>query len=288
LKSIKTVKAAVVVLGGIALFAGCAKKAEPPAASAGSAGAVSVQKVRYAHTQNLRPYDYVNEQGAPDGFEVAVIHAVDDLIPEYEFEDVPTSDDDLLIGVQSGKYALGTKGAWVTAERKEKYIFAKNYVAASIVGITYRSADSAKITDIDSFAAFSGKLVPIAPQSAQYAVVEDYNKSHTAAPVKLVPSESFDIADAYTWIVEGRYDAFLDLKLNFSNNVASEGGAWYRYAERLKFAPYRAIPTYALFNRNMQDLADKYDAAFETLRGNGTLTQLSNKYFGEDIFQYIK
>lgn len=91
---------AVTVAAGAA---GCGKQA----AKDGDGARV----VRIAHTQAYVPYDFVNEQGESDGFEVAVMQEVAKLLPQYKFEFVPTSDDDLLIGVQSGKYDAGTKGA---------------------------------------------------------------------------------------------------------------------------------------------------------------------------------
>ncbi len=103
---------------------------------------------------------------------------MDELLPDYRFEFVPTTDDDLLIGVESGKYTLGIKGVWFTEERAKKYIFPKNKLAASIIGLAIRAENAGQITDMDSFAAFSGKLVPIPPQSAQYAVVTGYNDAH--------------------------------------------------------------------------------------------------------------
>ena len=63
-----------------------------------------VQKIRVAHTNYYVPYDFVNDKGESDGFEVAVLKEIDKLLPQYEFEYTPTSDDDLLIGVLQGKY----------------------------------------------------------------------------------------------------------------------------------------------------------------------------------------
>jgi L-cystine transport system substrate-binding protein len=249
--------------------------------------AAAVKKVRVAHNQSYVPYDYINDKGESDGFEVAVLKAVDALLPDYEFEFVPTSDEDLLIGVESGKYAAGIKGAWLTEERKKKFIVPETYIGASVIGIAFRTENADKIKDFESFARFSGKLVPIPPQSAQWPVVEDFNRTHPDTPVKLVPSDVFIITDAYTWVVEGRYDAFFDIKLTFQNTVADPNGAWHRYANRLSYAPYKAIPTYPLFNRNYPDLAEKYNEAVKKLIADGTLKQLSQRYFGEDIFQYL-
>jgi L-cystine transport system substrate-binding protein len=37
------------------------------------------------------PYNYVTETGEADGYDVAVVRAVDELIPEYRFEFIPTA-----------------------------------------------------------------------------------------------------------------------------------------------------------------------------------------------------
>jgi len=246
-----------------------------------------VRKIRIAHTHNYYPYDFINEKGESDGYEVAVMRAIEELIPEYEFEFIGTSDEDLLIGVETGKYAAGIKGAWLTEERKRKFVIPETYIGASIVGITFRTENADKIKDLESFARFSGKLVPVPPQSAQWPVVEDFNRNSPGAKINLIPSDVFIITDAYTWVVEGRYDAFFDIKLSFQTTVLDEKGAWHRYADRLSYAPYKAIPTYPLFNRNYPDLAKKFDSAIKILIANGTLKRLSQQFFGEDIFQYL-
>ena len=95
---------AVLVLGSVILglgFVSCKKE---------SGG---VKKIHVAHTNNFKPYDFINDHGASDGYEVAVLKEIDRLLPEYEFEYTPTSDDDLLIGVLQGKYDVGTKGIWI-------------------------------------------------------------------------------------------------------------------------------------------------------------------------------
>jgi len=247
----------------------------------------AVQKIRVAHTQNYFPYDFINENGESDGFEVAVLKEINSLIPEYQFEFTGTSDDDLLIGVESGKYAMGIKGAWLTEERKKKFIIPETPLAASIIGLVYRSVDSDKIKDFESFARFSGKLVPIPPLSAQWTIMEDFNKNFPDAPVKLIPSDVYIISDAYTWVTEGRYDGFLDIKISFQTTVLDEKGPWHRYADRLSYLPYRAIPTFPLINRNYPGLAEKYDAAMKTLIDRGTLAELAQIYFSENIFQYL-
>ena len=258
------------------LFAGCTKKSS------------SVRVIEVAHTVTNVPYDYLDENGNSDGFEIAVLKAVDELLPQYEFHFNGVSDEELLIGLETGKYQVGIKGAWLTEERKAKFAIPKNPIAASIIGLAYRTADSDKIYDMDSFAAYSGKLIPISPLSAQYSIIESYNNTHQGKPqIQLVPSDVFDIADSYLWVLEGRYDGYLVLKRSFEKNVLAETGAFHSLSDKLSWVAYKGIPTWPLFNKNETEFVEAYDKAVKTLTENGKIEALSNKYFGENVFNYV-
>ena len=184
-----------------------------------TASSAKVVTLKVAHTQNYVPYDFVNEKGESDGYEVAVLKAVDEKLANYQFEYTGTSDDDLLIGLESGKYDIGTKGAWYTEERAKKFVIPSEPVGASIIGFTVRKEDEQKYKTIDDFAKNKGKLVPISPQNAQWNVITSYNEKHQDAPIELTAAESFKVADAYAWVLEGRYDAFFDIKLSFEKQL---------------------------------------------------------------------
>lgn len=248
----------------------------------------SVRIIQVAHTPTNVPYGFLNEKGESDGFEVSVMRAVDELLPQYEFKFNAVSDDELLIGIETGKYQVGTKGAWLTEERQKKFLIPSEPIAASVIGLAYRSADSEKIHDMDSFAEFSGKLIPISPLSAQYSVIDEYNKSHAGkAQIKLVPSDVFDIADSYLWVLEGRYDGYLVLKLSFEKNVLKETGPYHQFADKLSYVAYKGIPTYPLFNKKEVQLVSDYENAIKILKENGTIESLSQKYFGENVFDFV-
>ncbi len=247
-----------------------------------------VQKVRVAHTNYYVPYDFVNDKGESDGFEVAVLKEIDKLLPEYEFEYHPTSDDDLLIGVLQGKYDFGTKGVWVTEERKKKYVFPQQPIGASVIGIVIRTETADKIHDLPSFAAYSGKLVPIGAANAQYTVIDEYNKANPDAKVNLIAGDQFGASDGYVWVNEGRYDAYVDIKLSFQNNVLKEGAPYSQYKDKLTYITYKGIPTWPIFNRKQQKLADAYDKAIGQLIQDGTVSRLAIEYFGEDVSALLK
>lgn len=264
-------------------LAGCGKSDDKEAAG----GSDKKKVVNVAFTNYYVPYDFVNDKGEPDGFEVAVMKEVAKKLPQYEWKFTGTSDDDLLIGVESGKYQVGTKGIWKTAAREKKYVFPKNNIGASVIGLVIRKENANEIKDMDSFAKFSGKLVPIAPQDARYSVIEQYNKEHPDKQIQLKPSEAFQIADAYSWVLEGRYDAYLEVELSYKNNIEKADAPYHKFADSLTYLRYKGIPTYPLFNKKEQKLADEYDKAVKELKDDGTIDKLEKQYFGESLSQYL-
>jgi len=285
------------IIGGVAVIAIVAGTylgrtltgASSSKASSSTSGSDKVTTLKVAHTQNYVPYDFLDEKGQSDGYEVAVLKAIDEKLPDYQFEYTGTSDEDLLIGLESGKYDIGTKGAWYTEERVKKFIIPESPIGASIIGFTIRKADANKFKNIDDFAKEKGKLVPISPQNAQWTVIEEYNKKHSASPIELTAAESFQIADAYAWVLEGRYDAFFDIKLSFEKAVTDKAGSYHQYADQLSWFPYKGIPTYPLIHKDKknEEFAKAYEKAIKELEKDGTLSKLSEKYFGEDVFSYV-
>ena len=273
-----------ILVGALAVTAGCGSKDK----SANQAGDGGKKVITVAHTNYYVPYDFVNEKGESDGFEVAVMKEVAKKLPQYDFKFVPTSDDDLLIGVESGKYTVGTKGIWITEPRKKKYIFPKNNIGASVIGLIVRKENTDKIKDLASFADFSGKLVPIASQDARYSVIDDFNKENPDHQIKLVPSVAFQVADAYSWVLEGRYDAYLEVELSYKNNIQKEDAPYHKFNDQLTYIRYKGIPTYPIINKNEQQFADDYDKAIEELRQEGKIAELEQQYFGESLSDYLK
>lgn len=279
-KGIITAAVAVVIIGGGLTI-------RHLNADGNKAAAKKVRTINVAHTQNYVPYDYV-KNGVSKGYEVDVLKAVDKLLPDYKFKYHPTSDEDLLVGLDSGKYDVGVKGAWWTKERAKKYILPKQAVGASIIGITYRKDDNYK--SFAEFAKKSGKLVPISPQNGQYAVVQEWNKKHPNEKITLKLADQFTVGDAYNWVLEGRYDAYFDVKVNYQNSVVKSSGAYHSSADKLAYIPYKGIKTYPIISRANKDnsnFSKEYDQAIKKLQKNGTLEKLSQKYFKENVWDFV-
>ena len=261
---------------------------ETVAEASAQTSADGVRKIVVSHSAASWTYNVLTADGESDGYEVAVLKAVDELLPQYEFVFEATGDDsDLLIGVQTGKYQIGIKGAWWTEERSSKYLFPEHYIAASVTGIAFRTENADQIKDMQSFADFSGLLVPLAPQNAQYTIIENYNKNNPDHKIILEPADNFTVSEQYQWVLEGRYDAAFVIQTAFESIVEAEDGEYHQYADQLSYVAYEGIPTYPLFTLGEEDLVKAYDEAWEKLLENGTLAELQKKYFGYDIYDLV-
>ena len=114
-------------------------------------------------------------------------------------------------------------------------------------------------------------------------------KSIRTNQIELTAAESFKVADAYAWVLEGRYDAFFDIKLSFEKAVTDKDGSYHQYADKLSWFAYKGIPTYPLIHKDKKNekFAEAYSKAIKELEEDGTLAKLSEKYFGEDVFSYV-
>jgi L-cystine transport system substrate-binding protein len=248
----------------------------------------AVSTIKVAFSQTGKPITYQNESGEATGYDVEVLKKIDELLPQYEFEFIPTTDDDLLIGVESGKYNIGLKNAFYTDARAEKYIYPKENLGASASGLLIRKEDEGVIKDLSDVATLDKKLLPIAPQDAQYALVQKYNELNPDNQIEVEASESFVVQDGIVWIAEGRYDAWLVIKSSYDANVVAEDGPYHNLADKLSWTTFAATRTWPLFNKEEQELADAYDGAIKQLKEDGTITALLVEFLGEDTTRYLE
>ncbi|MEI0736305.1 transporter substrate-binding domain-containing protein [Paenibacillus sp. JTLBN-2024] len=116
----------VTSLALVTFLAGCGSSttASTEASKDSSDGKDSKARVvKIAYDQASKPISYTDDKGNPTGYDVEAMKLVSQLLPQYKFEFVGTSSDDLLLGVEQGKYQVGIKNAFWTEERTKKFIF---------------------------------------------------------------------------------------------------------------------------------------------------------------------
>lgn len=272
-----------VVLGAVLLaLAGCGDGETSGSSDAAKSG---VRVVKVAYDQSGKPMTYLDENGNATGYDVEVMKLVDKLLEDYEFQYVGTTSDDLLIGVEQGKYHVGVKNAFWTEERTQKYIFPQEFLGLSSAGLVLKK-ENAHIKDLNDFAKAGLSLAPIAANNAQYTVIAEHNEAHPDNKVKLVAGEEFGV-EVVQWVIEGRVDGGVAIEGSFNGKVTDSNGPFHHLKDEVVYNEFAVIKTWPLFNKKEQEFADAYDKAIQQLKETDELRKLSEKFYGKDLFEVL-
>ena len=279
----KVFQLAAIGLASIAILAGCnSEKASKEETEDG----VEVRTVKVAFDQTTKPISYLDDKGNPTGYDVEVMKLVDELLPEYKFEYVGTTSDDLLIGVEQGKYQVGVKNAFFTQERTEKFIFPKEFLGLSSTGLVLKK-ENEEIKTLADFAKKGYTLAPMAANNAQYTIIDEYNKENPTSKIKLQAGDAFTV-DVVQWVNEGRVDGGVSLEGQFKQQVLAEDGPYHNLKDQVVYNEFAVIKTWPLFNKKEQEFADAYDKAIAQLKEQKKTSEISNEFYGRDLFEVLE
>jgi len=261
----------LLALGLVASLAGCSNQTS----GTDTTPSAEVRTVTVAVITDDKPKTFVDENNNITGYDVEVLKAVDELLPEYEFKFEAMDQATMLLGVETGKYQLATDGLFKNPDREAKYLFPEENIGLSKVAFVIREDE----TEINSFADVVGKkLVPLPSNWGTYYITLNYNETHPDAQVKLETIDTLTMADAFRWVAEGRYDAFLTPPEPFAD-IQKELNLPVKLSDTVEL-----VPTYPIFNKSETELAQKVSDALKQVKDNGTASELSREWLGEDIF----
>jgi len=252
------------------LIAGCGSKNADEAGA--DASGREARKVVVGTGAGFKPYCYLDENGNLAGYEYEVLSAVDELLPQYEFEYQTFDFANILVGVGAKKIDIGAHQFELNEERQEKYLFTKESYTTFILRITVNKNRN----DIQSLEDLQGKNVQTGNGSNASYVLEQYNAEHADNPINLVYSSETSEQQVNN-IVNGTYDAIISIT-RVVERLNEEFG------DRLKTAgePIASSNTYFVLNKDDVQLRDDIDGALKELKESGRLAQISIDVIGGD------
>jgi cystine transport system substrate-binding protein len=221
-------------------------------------------KLVVATEGTYRPFSY-HEGGAGDltGYDIEVITAVaDKLGVDVEFQE--TQWDAIFAGLEAGRFDLIANQVSINDERTAKYDFSEPYTVSPGVLIVPETSDIASFEDL------SGRTSAQSLTSNWYEVAESFG-----ANIESVEGW----AQAVELLQQGRVDATVNDELTFLD--AKKNGD----TEGLKIAASSDDVSNNAFalRKGSDTLVEAIDGALDELRADGTLAEISEKYFGEDV-----
>lgn len=212
------------------------------------------------------PWTYHDEDDNLVGYDVEVAQNIAEKLG-VEVEFIEGAWDGLLAGLDAGRYDIMVNGVGVTEERAEKYNFSTPYAYNKTAVIVRGDYD-----EISSMEDLKGKKTANTISSTYAAQAEAYGATVTGVD---------DLNQTIELLLSKRIDATLNAEVVFNDYKKEHPDS------NIKIATYSdQVEEIAIPIRKGDDtvtLLEAVNDALDEMAKDGTLTELSEKYFGMDI-----
>lgn len=211
------------------------------------------------------PYTYHDEDGNLVGYEVDVANAIADKIG-YKVEFVETEWDSMFEALDAGNFDVVMNQVTVTDERKEKYDFSTPYIYTKPVLIV--AADN---TDINSFEDIAGKKAAEGLTSNFNQIAQDYG-------AEIVGQDDFALA--MECVLSGEADCAINDELTYGYWQTVKGDTT---STKIVAESDDVTCSAVVMKKGNDELLDLINGALDELLADGTIAEISEKYFSTDI-----
>lgn len=223
-----------------------------------------------------KPYVYVDENDQATGYDIEVLKAVFDILPQYELELEVADFSAVFAGLNAGNYQIGVNNFSYNEERANNYLYSLPYDKVSYVFVYNKDADP-----ITSLADAAGKSFEGGAGVSVTTAVEKWNELNPGKEITITYTDA-DTAIELQHIEDGTTDfGIIDgpMYTAYVDEYGFDIGKFDIPEEETKLIADN-LYAYYLLPKDEADLRDDIDKAIIELKENGTLKALSEKYFG--------
>lgn len=214
------------------------------------------------------PWTYHDEEDELVGYDVEVAKCIAEKLG-VEANFVEGEWDGLLAGLDAGRYDMMINGVEITEDRSKTYDFTDPYAYIRTAVIVKSDND-----EIQSYEDLEGKSTANTISSTYADLAERYGAEVTGVD---------DLNQTFELLLSGRIDATLNAEVTYYDYMKAQPDAPLKIAALTEDASHVAIPLRK--GEDTASLREAINAALSELSEDGTLSELSVKYFGSDISQ---
>ena len=266
---------AVLGAAGVVQLSGCSASNSTAAGASSAAGPAPVDLLEAIQTRGTlvvategawSPWTYHDESDKLVGYDVEVATALAEKLG-VKAEFVEGAWDGLFAGLDSGRYDIVCNGVELTEERALTYDFTVPYGYIH-TALAVRSDNA----DITTFEDLAGKTTANSIASTYMTLAESYG-------AEVLGIDTLD--ETIQMLVAGRVDATLNADVSFYDYLNVHPEADFKIVALTDEASQVCIPVRK--GEETATLLAALDEAIEELRADGTLAEISERYFGTDI-----
>lgn len=229
------------------------------------------------------PYITVEEDGTYSGYDIEVLKAVFDRLPQFKLDLQTAEFDSIFTGLTAGNYQLAVNNFSYREERSESYYFSFPYDEITYVFVQRKGDEP--LTSLQDAADRGYKIESNAGGNVTNAI-EQWNSENPDSQIEIIYSDA-DLAVWFEHIEDGTadfriddlpiYNAYLE-EFEFQNLQKSE----LTTEETARIST--ALDAYFLFPKTKEgdELRTEVNKVLKELQEDGTLLKLSQEYFGAD------
>lgn len=246
------------------------------------------QVIKIAFAQDEGVCSYVDENDFLTGEEVEVWREIAKLLPEYDIKFIPTSQDDLRVGLQTGNYDGSVGDFFLTKERIEKFEIPREPLDFTWTGMLIRKEYADGVSSLYDLASKQKDGLTVAPQNSGYGstyVLEVYNEQNPDNKLVFETTSEQTWSTTQNYVGVGRYGATCAQKQDYETNFVSENGAYHEYLDQVTWVATQNVGAYTLFRKGVDKVfLEKYVEALKQVKESGLASEYSRKFYGYDAY----
>ncbi|GGC76841.1 amino acid ABC transporter substrate-binding protein [Thalassobacillus devorans] len=211
------------------------------------------------------PFTFHNDDDELTGYDVEVAREIGKRLDlEVKFNE--TKWDSMFAGLNSERFDMIANQVGIRPDREEKYDFSEPYTISTAVLVAKKGNEN-----INTFEDINGEPVAQSLTSNYADIAKEYGG-------EIQSVEGFN--EAMQLIGSGRVQATINERLSVLDYINQKGD---QAPVEIVDSQEDAAESAMMFRKGNEDLVEAVNGALNEMKEDGTLAEISNKWFGEDV-----
>lgn len=274
---VKLAAGAAAAAGLMLALPGCGSDdgTDSAATSTASSDSGEAKEIKIIVSNSNKPYCYLDTDGTTiTGYDVESLKLMEEKLGgKYSFSFDAMDFNTMISSLQSNACDMVSCCLVPNEDRRAKFLFPDEpYCLCPMEMVVAEGSGIETLEDL------AGKTIATSPTTYEYGMLQAYNEQYPDMAMELHEVDSGTVADYARMVANGQVDGTLCYESGFSN---------YEEAGQVELDHTPVLfteSTYYMLSQSQTELAEDLAEALREAKEDGSLGELSEKWFGADVF----